>query len=689
MKHNAFIQFLLITCFTLVTADLFSQTGVATASPNSTLDVRGSIAINYRSFLTSTTALSTDYFLVFNGSSASSVSLPSAIGAGARYYLIKNASSTTLQVIPFSGQTIDGITTWALDETNSSLLLVSNNSNWHIAAIWSPSATAGVNWKQDGNTVIFPRPLGTISNYDLPFITNNTEKMRSSSSGSLGLGASSFDATNPEKLLVDAGTTTSFNVISGKGTINNYLQLNIQNRSAGTSASSDVVATANNGNETANFLDMGINSSAYSNTASPVLDGPNNAYLYSAGNDFIIGNGTAGKKLSFFSGGWNTTNEYITVSDTGNVGIDTVSPSEKLQVEGNMRLSGGNQAIFFDASVDPYSGIKNLVRSPGVNELMVWSGNDVAGSYGPDRIRLATQEIYFATTANGAGASADPSSFFADTSAVPTRMFINENGNVSIGSTTFNNSNPEQLLVDAGVTTSYNVVSGKGSYNNYLQLNIQNTSATGSASSDVVATADNGSETTKFVDLGINSGSYTGTGVIGGANNAYLYTTGNDFIIGNNTDAKTLIFYTSTGGNSTQRMIISNTGLAPSTNNSYSLGNNTRRNTAVWAVNGTIQTSDKRMKKNIHRLGYGLNEVLQLKPIRFNWIDENDTRNKIGLLAQDVRKVLPEVVHGEESREMLGVNYAEIIPALINAIKELKIKTEKLRKEAISLGLIN
>lgn len=41
--------------------------------------------------------------------------------------------------------------------------------------------------------------------------------------------------------------------------VSQYLQLNIQNRSAGNSASSDVVATADNGNESVNYVDLGIN----------------------------------------------------------------------------------------------------------------------------------------------------------------------------------------------------------------------------------------------------------------------------------------------------------------------------------------------------------------------------------------------------------------------------------------------
>ena len=101
--------------------------------------------------------------------------------------------------------------------------------------------------------------LVLLPNFSLPFITNNTEKMRLFATGGLAIGATSLDGTNPEKLLVDAGTTTSYNLINGKGTINNYLQINIQNQSAAAAASSDVVATANNATESINFVDMGIN----------------------------------------------------------------------------------------------------------------------------------------------------------------------------------------------------------------------------------------------------------------------------------------------------------------------------------------------------------------------------------------------------------------------------------------------
>ncbi len=80
-------------------------------------------------------------------------------------------------------------------------------------------------------------------------------------------------------------------------------------------------------------------------------------------------------------------------------------------------------------------------------------------------------------------------------------------------------------------SSSYNVISGKGNLNSYLQLNIKNGNSGTSASSDVVATNDAGTEANgiNYVDMGVNSSGYATGGILGGANNAYLYSTGNDF----------------------------------------------------------------------------------------------------------------------------------------------------------------
>jgi hypothetical protein len=156
--------------------------------------------------------------------------------------------------------------------------------------------------------------------------------------GSVAIGSSALDATYPEKLLVDAGVTTSVNAIAAKGTIDSYLQLNIQNKSAGTNASSDIVATANNGNETSNYIDMGINGSAYSGG---VMGAANDGYIYNLGQNLLIGTGTASKSLVFMTGGTaQGTNERMRIDGTGSVAINTTTPnsSTKLDVSGAVKL---------------------------------------------------------------------------------------------------------------------------------------------------------------------------------------------------------------------------------------------------------------------------------------------------------------------------------------------------------------
>ncbi|WP_276479550.1 beta strand repeat-containing protein [Paraflavitalea pollutisoli] len=158
------------------------------------------------------------------------------------------------------------------------------------------------------------------------------------SSLSVGIGSQTFTSGAREKLLVDAGTSNSYNVISGKGTVNNYLQLNIQNRSNGDVASSDLVATADNGTETTNFVDLGINSSGFNNTVFPIIGGVNNGYLYSTGNDFIIGNGNATRNLILFTGGFTTNSERMRIDASGNVGVATTTPTAKMDVGGTYKM---------------------------------------------------------------------------------------------------------------------------------------------------------------------------------------------------------------------------------------------------------------------------------------------------------------------------------------------------------------
>ncbi|HLZ85755.1 MAG TPA: hypothetical protein VKQ52_00890 [Puia sp.] len=338
-------QIYLAAFMLLLSAALHAQVGIGTASPLSTLDVRGSISPGYRSFSSSTTLTASDYTALFTGSSAATVTLPDATTCPGRIYCIKNFSATSpaplVTIATASSQKIDGAANWLLNETNETVTLSSDGANWEVFSSVAPSS-AGGSWNEGGNGVAAVQNLGTTTNYDLPFITNNTERMRITNGGYVGMGSTSFSA-NPEALLVYQNNSTSFNVIAGKGNLNNYLQLNIQNKNSGTSASSDLVATADNGNETTNYVDLGMNSSGYS--ASGITGGADNAYLYSAANDFVIGNSTSGKNLIFFTGGTATTNERMRIASGGNVGINNASPAATLDVAGTVKIGTAGTAL--------------------------------------------------------------------------------------------------------------------------------------------------------------------------------------------------------------------------------------------------------------------------------------------------------------------------------------------------------
>jgi hypothetical protein len=101
--------------------------------------------------------------------------------------------------------------------------------------------------------------------------------------------------------------------------------------------------------------------------------------------------------------------------------------------------------------------------------------------------------------------------------------------NLIVGTGSFHNDNPEVLHVEN--SGSYNLVHFQGNSNIYSQVNIKNTNSGTNASTDLVLTADNGSENVHYIDLGINSSTYTG-GLVGYENDAYLLNVGKDLYVG-------------------------------------------------------------------------------------------------------------------------------------------------------------
>ena len=85
-------------------------------------------------------------------------------------------------------------------------------------------------------------------------------------------------------------------------------------------------------------------------------------------------------------------------------------------------------------------------------------------------------------------------------------------------------------------------------------------------------------------------------------------------------------------------------------------------------------TSDIKLKKNIETIEESLKVVTQLRGVTFNW--KKDSSPSMGIIAQELEKVLPTLVHGNDTKV---VNYNGIIGVLIEAIKELKLEVDNLK----------
>ena len=90
--------------------------------------------------------------------------------------------------------------------------------------------------------------------------------------------------------------------------------------------------------------------------------------------------------------------------------------------------------------------------------------------------------------------------------------------------------------------------------------------------------------------------------------------------------------------------------------------------------------SDKRLKTDIKPITNGLNKVMQMQGVYYKRNDVENAKEQVGVLAQDMEQILPEVVlTADDDIQTKSVDYGKICSVLIEAIKELKDEIEELK----------
>ena len=93
-------------------------------------------------------------------------------------------------------------------------------------------------------------------------------------------------------------------------------------------------------------------------------------------------------------------------------------------------------------------------------------------------------------------------------------------------------------------------------------------------------------------------------------------------------------------------------------------------------------TSDARLKENIVNLDSdeSLTQILELNPVSFHWKENKKPEKTLGLIAQEVEAILPQVVNKKDP-EKLALDYMGIIPVLISAVQKLQSEIKDLKNE--------
>jgi hypothetical protein len=103
-------------------------------------------------------------------------------------------------------------------------------------------------------------------------------------------------------------------------------------------------------------------------------------------------------------------------------------------------------------------------------------------------------------------------------------------------------------------------------------------------------------------------------------------------------------------------------------------------NADVVAFSSTV-ASDMNLKENIRDMKYGLDDIMKLRGVEYDWKRE-DMGHDLGVLAQEVEAVIPELVKDVDGLrgKFKAVDYNKLVPVLIESIKELKFEIDELKK---------
>lgn len=498
--------------------------------------------------------------------------------------------------------------------------------------------------------------IGTTNNQAVDFRTNNVIKVRITTKGAietLNIGNSVFigeGAGNSDDL------TDNRNVFIGKnsGYSNSSGEFNVAVGNSSLSANSTGTF-----NTAIGISSLGVNTTGNGNSA--------------FGANALVANSVGGNNVAV--GSFSLSN-----NTTGNANVALGGSSLNLNTSGS-----GNTAVGFSALSSNTTSSGNVAvgrftlsaNTMGYSNTAIGEYAMTSNTLGLGNVAVGENSLYNSTTAHQ-NTSIGGSSLLKNTSG---------GSNVSIGYQSLFNNTTGNGNIAIGYLAGANITTG--SNNIMIGFNIDAPSATVanqmSIGNIIFATGVDGTGTS------LSSGSVG----IGLNNPSSFY----------KLDIQGDVRLSPTS--SSADFVVSNVGiepsLLPSANNYGYVGSSTSRiyqgHFTNFTVYGTFTNlSDKKIKENIAPINGALTKILLLEgktyDLKKEFLNDNanssdekgveieeSRKNKIGFIAQDIEKILPELVHYNKESDLKSVDYIGLIPVLVEAIKEQNALIKNLEKK--------
>ncbi len=363
----------------------------------------------------------------------------------------------------------------------------------------------------------------------------------------------------------------------------------------------------------------------------------------------------------------NTAGKVVARDGSGNFSAGTITASMSTSLTPGSYLSGsaynGGTARTFDVDATDANTPNKVVARDA-------SGNFSAGTITAALSGNATTAAALQTARNINGVSFDGTENITITANTPNTLTP---GSYLTGSD-FDGGTARTFNVDATTTNTAGKVVARDASGNF---------SAGTITADLSGTA-----TTATTATNQSGGTVSATT---GYFSSYIYTDGNRSVIRGG--SPTLYFRET---NEMSAMIHNNSNLlyilrGGTDTESWSQvngqwpwywdlsNNNSTCGGSLYCVGDVTAYSDKRVKTDISKIKDPLNKVCSINGYTYKRTDTDDDKTHTGVLAQEVMEVLPEVVHGSEDTTY-SVAYGNMVGLLIEAIKELKLEIDELKK---------